>query len=105
MSWPDPSRNDGNGTVAVLRRNPGYHGSRPQHLDALLDIVDDRRGVDYVRRGRLDYFAGSRTASSSVAASAAGRRSQDSTSRRYAWHDKTPDPPAGTRVNCIMVLT
>jgi len=51
------------GTIAVLRRNPGYHGSRPQHLDALVfHIVDERRGIDYVRRGRLDYFAGSHTA-------------------------------------------
>jgi hypothetical protein len=52
------------GDLAVLRSNPGYRGQRSQNLDGIIfDLdVDDRIGVTDVRRGHLDYFAGSHVA-------------------------------------------
>jgi DNA-binding SARP family transcriptional activator/streptogramin lyase len=48
--------------VAVLRRNPGYLGPRPQHLDAIIFEMNigDPIGIADVSSGRLDYYFGKR---------------------------------------------
>jgi ABC-type transport system substrate-binding protein len=45
-------------SFAVLRRNPNYGGSRPQHLDAIVFTfnVDPGQAAARIGDGRLDYF-------------------------------------------------
>jgi DNA-binding SARP family transcriptional activator/ABC-type transport system substrate-binding protein/streptogramin lyase len=45
-------------SFAVLRRNPNYGGSRPQHLDAIIFTfnVDPGQAAARIGDGRLDYF-------------------------------------------------
>ena len=47
------------GDVAVLKRNPSYHGSRPHHLDAIVYRGQPQTGAGAaaVARGKADYIA------------------------------------------------
>jgi DNA-binding SARP family transcriptional activator/DNA-binding beta-propeller fold protein YncE len=47
------------GTVAVLRRNPNYHGPRPQHVDAFVYSIGiaTAPAAAAIARGRQDYAA------------------------------------------------
>jgi DNA-binding SARP family transcriptional activator/ABC-type transport system substrate-binding protein/streptogramin lyase len=65
-------------SVAVLRRNPNYHGPRPQHLDAIVFRfgVPPANAAVQIARGRYDDVAefDAALAPTTSAARAAGRR-------------------------------
>src|SRR5439155_24525466 len=66
-------------SVAVLKRNPNYGGSRPQHADAIVFEFNVAPGQAAARieNGTLDYFADSENATltpDTAAARAAGSR-------------------------------
>jgi hypothetical protein len=46
------------GSLALLRPNPGYRGTRPRHLSAIVFRINVaiRAGVARVRNGQLDYY-------------------------------------------------
>lgn len=50
---------NGGGEVAVIRRNPGYHGSRPRRLDAVVfrEQIPFARTLARVASGKDDYVA------------------------------------------------
>ena len=52
------------GVLAVVRPNPGYTGTRPRHLGAIVFHIDigARSAITQVRRGQLDYFVGTSAA-------------------------------------------
>jgi ABC-type transport system substrate-binding protein/streptogramin lyase len=66
-------------TFAVLKRNPNYGGSRPQHLDAIVFRlnVPPAEAATEIENGTLDYFLESQNptlAPNTAAARAAGQR-------------------------------
>ncbi len=66
-------------SFAVLKRNPNYGGSRPQHLDAIVFKlnVPPAEAVTEIENGTLDYFLESQNptlAPNTAAARAAGQR-------------------------------
>jgi DNA-binding SARP family transcriptional activator/ABC-type transport system substrate-binding protein/streptogramin lyase len=67
-------------SVAVLKRNPNYHGPRPQHLDAIVYYLGIRPAdaADQIANGKLDYLLDydSTIAPDTAAARAAGPRYQ-----------------------------
>ena len=66
-------------SLAVLKRNPNYGGSRPQHLDAIVVEfnVAPSEAVTRIENGTLDYFLESQNPTlrpDTAAALAAGDR-------------------------------
>ena len=66
-------------TVAVLKRNPNYGGTRPQHLDAIVVElnVSPAEASNRIESGTLDYFLESQNTTlrpSTQAARSAGKR-------------------------------
>jgi ABC-type transport system substrate-binding protein len=52
------------GSLALLQPNPGYRGTRPRHLSAIVFRINvaRRRGVAGVRNGQLDFYDASTSA-------------------------------------------
>ena len=63
-------------SFAVLRRNPNYGGSRPQHLDAIVFKfnVPPGEAATQIENGTLDYFLESQNPTLAPEHAAAARR-------------------------------
>lgn len=85
-SW-DPA-----GEVAVLRRNPYYRGPRPRGPSVIRFETAGEHAIEWVRAGRLDWFAAHPTLNRALVRAERRRRSRTLAVRFLAF-DMRPDRP------------